>query len=110
MLKNFLNNFAIFKFERRTFSAWLNEFHSILINRGSAKKTIANKNSLMKVLNSKLGKKNITKITTLELAAIINEYVNRDTKSAAKSMYHLMCEIFREAYFNGWVKNDPLFH
>ena len=107
MLKNFLNNFVIFKFERRTFSAWLNEFHSMLIDKGMSKKTIANKGSLMRVLNSKLGKKNISKITTLELAAIIKEYVNRDTRSAAKSMYHLMCEIFREAYFNGWVKTDP---
>lgn len=108
MLKKLFNNsIAIFKFERRTFSVWLNEFHSMLINKGLAKKTIANKNSLMKVLNFKLGKKNITKITTLELASIINEYVNQDTRSAAKSMYHLMCEIFREAYFNGWVKTDP---
>lgn len=105
--KLFNNSIAIFKFERRTLGAWLNEFHSMLINNGSSQKTIANKNSLMRVLNSKLGKKNISKITTLELAAIINEYVNRGTRSAAKSMYHLMCEIFREAYFNGWVKTDP---
>lgn len=108
MLKNlFYKSFSIFKFERRTFSAWLNEFHSMLIDKGMSKKTIANKGSLMRVLNSKLGKKNISKITTLELAAIIKEYVNRDTRSAAKSMYYLMCEIFREAYFNGWVKTDP---
>lgn len=108
MLKNlFYKSISIFKFERRTFDAWLNEFHSMLIDKGMSKKTIANKNSLMRVLNSKLGKKNISKITTLELAAIIKEYVNRDTRSAAKSMYHLMCEIFREAYFNGWVKTDP---
>lgn len=83
------------------------EFQFILNNKGLKKHTLDNKNSLIKILSARMGKKNIQKISTFELAEIINEYIKRGTNSAAKSMYQVVKEIFREAYFNGWVKIDP---
>ena len=107
MINNIFNFFRTKYTKSKTLDMWLIEFRFILINKGLKKHTLDNKNSLIKIISARLGKKNIQKISTFELAGIINEYVKRGTNSAAKSMYQILKEIFREAYFNGWVKIDP---
>lgn len=91
----------------RTLNEWLDEYLLILNSKKLKKHTIDNKKSLIKVLRNKIGEKNIKKISTLELAEIINEYVKQDANSAAKSMHQLLRCLFREAYFNGWIEKDP---
>lgn len=107
MINNIFNFFKIKFTKSKTLNMWLIEFQFILNNKGLKKHTLDNKNSLIKILKSRLGHKRIRKISTLDLAEIINEYVKRGTNSAAKSMYQIIKEVFREAYFNGWVATDP---
>ncbi|OCG58793.1 tyrosine-type recombinase/integrase [Gilliamella sp. Nev3-1] len=102
MIKSILNIFY-----KKTLNEWLNEFQCIQKNKQLKQHTLDNKNSLIKVLRIRLGRKSIQSIKTLELADIINQYINRGTNSAAKSMYLLLKEVFREAYFNGWIEHDP---
>jgi enterobacteria phage integrase len=104
MIKTIFNFFGS---KDKTLDLWLIEFHFILNNKGLKKHTLDNKNSLIKILKSRIGHKKIRKISTLDLAEIINEYVKRGTNSAAKAMYQIIKEIFREAYFNGWITTDP---
>lgn len=92
---------------KRTLNNWLDEYLLILNSKKLKKHTIDNKKSLIKVLRHKLGKKNIKKIKTLKLAEIVNDYVKQGKDSAAKSMHQLLKCVFREAYFNGWVEQDP---
>lgn len=107
MINNIFNFFKTKFAAPKTLNMWLMEFQFILNNKGLKKHTLDNKNSLIKILSARMGKKNIQKISTFELAEIINEYIKRGANSAAKSMYQVVKEIFREAYFNGWVKIDP---
>lgn len=93
--------------KRRTLDMWLDEFRLILNNKQLKKHTVQNKESLIKYLSQQLGKMDIQKISTFDLAELVNQYVKRGTNSAAKSMHVLLKEIFREAYFNGWIKADP---
>lgn len=93
--------------KRRTLDMWLDEFRLILNNKQLKKHTVQNKESLIKYLSQQLGKMDIQKISTFDLAELVNQYVKRGTNSAAKSMHVLLKEIFREAYFNGWIKTDP---
>lgn len=100
-------NFLSFAKKRRSLDMWLNEFRLNLNYKKLKKHTIQNKEALIKFLSQKLGAMDIKKISTFDLAEVVNHYIKRGTNSAAKSMYYLLKEIFREAYFNGWVKIDP---
>lgn len=106
-MKIFDFNFLRIIQKRRTLDMWLDEFRLILNNKQLKKHTIQNKESLIKYLSQQLGKMDIRKISTFDLAELVNHYVKRGTNSAAKSMHVLLKEIFREAYFNGWIKTDP---
>lgn len=102
-------NFLSFAKKRRSLDMWLNEFRLNLNYKKLKKHTIQNKEALIKFLSQKLGAMDIKKISTFDLAEVVNHYIKRGTNSAAKSMYYLLKEIFREAYFNGWIKEDPTF-
>lgn len=92
---------------RRTLNNWIDEYQFILSNKNLKKHTLDNKNSLIKVVRTKLGDRPMRRISTLELAEVINDYIKRGANNAAKSMYLILKDIFKEAYFNGWIESDP---
>lgn len=86
---------------------WLDEYITILAERNLKPKTIEIKTYLLKVIRQQIGAKPISQITPPDVAKIIKIYTDQDKAPSAKCMYHLLKDIFREAYALGWNDRNP---
>lgn len=86
---------------------WLDNYLDILLKRNLKPKTIEIKKYLIKVIRQNIGKRPLTKITPQDIAQLIKIYTDQDKAPSAKCMYHLLKDIFREAYAQGWNDKNP---
>ena len=91
----------------RTVNQWLDEYVKILSERELKPKTREIKAYLIKVIRREIGNKFISDIIPPDIAKIIKIYIDQDKSPSAKSMYHLLKDIFREAYAQGWNDKNP---
>lgn len=101
---------SIFKLiipSRRTVNHWLDIYTEILAGRNLKPKTIEIKNYLIVVIRQQIGNKNIRDVTPPDIEKIIAIYVNQDKRPSAKSMFHLLRDVFRVAYAQGWNDKNP---
>ena len=61
----------------------------------------------IKVIRQEIGNKFISDIIPPDIAKIIKIYIDQDKSPSAKSMYHLLKDVFREAYAQGWNDKKP---
>ena len=80
---------------------------NILFSRNLKPKTIEIKKYLIKVIHTKIGDKRVRNITPFDIDALIKIYIDQDKAPSAKCMYHLLRDIFREAYARGWNNKNP---
>ena len=91
----------------RTVNQWLDEYDKILSERELKPKTREIKAYLIKVIRREIGNKFISDIIPPNIAKIIKIYIDQDKSPSAKSMYHLLKDVFREAYAQGWNDKNP---
>ena len=85
----------------KTVNLWLDEYVKILAERELKPKTREIKAYLIKVIRREIGNKFISDIIPPDIAKIIKIYIDQDKSPSAKSMYHLLKDVFREAYAQG---------
>ena len=86
---------------------WLDEYITILAERNLKPKTIEIKTYLLKVIRQQIGDNPLSQITPPDISKIIKIYTDQDKAPSAKCMYHLIKDIFREAYAQGWNDRNP---
>lgn len=91
----------------QTVNQWLNEYIKILDGRHLKPKTIEIKAYLIKVIRQQIGDNPLTQITPPDITKLIKIYTDQDKAPSAKCMYHLLKDIFREAYAQGWNDRNP---
>ena len=91
----------------QTVNQWLNEYIKILDGRNLKPKTIEIKTYLIKVIRQQIGDNPLTQITPPDITKLIKIYTDQDKAPSAKCMYHLLKDIFREAYAQGWNDRNP---
>lgn len=91
----------------QTVNNWLDEYIKILAERKLKPKTIEIKTYLIKVIRQQIGVKPLTQITPPDISKIIKIYTDQDKAPSAKCMYHLLKDVFREAYAQGWNDRNP---
>lgn len=91
----------------QTVNQWLNEYIKILDGRNLKPKTIEIKTYLIKVIRQQIGDNPLSQITPPDISKIIKIYTDQDKAPSAKCMYHLIKDIFREAYAQGWNDRNP---
>lgn len=91
----------------RPLSAWLTVYKSRLEGRRLAPKTLRNKIALIRRLSLTLGDQPLRSITPYHLQSIVQQYIERGTPCAAKSVCILLKDIFREAILNNWIESNP---
>lgn len=92
---------------RRSVNQWLDEYIKILAERNLKPKTIEIKTYLIKVIRQQIGDNPLTQITPPDITKLIKIYTDQDKAPSAKCMYHLLKDIFREAYAQGWNDRNP---
>lgn len=98
----------IFKSNKsKTVNNWLDVYIKILLARKLKYKTLEIKTYLIKVIRREIGNKNIRDVSPLDISKIIQIYIDQDKRPSAKSMYHLLRDIFREAYAQDWNNRNP---
>ncbi|UCZ75374.1 tyrosine-type recombinase/integrase [Dickeya zeae] len=90
-----------------TFMDWMKSYEAILKRRDLADNTIKARTKQIGYLCNKYGKKDITKITTKDIAEFINSYIDAGKNTTASTMRSLLVDIFREAIANGIATNNP---
>lgn len=91
----------------QTVNQWLDEYIKILDERNLKPKTVEIKTYLIKVIRQEIGNNPLTQITPPDISKIIKIYTDQDKAPSAKCMYHLLKDIFREAYAQGWNDRNP---
>lgn len=91
----------------QTVNQWLDEYIKILDGRNLKPKTIEIKTYLIKVIRQQIGDNPLPQITPPDISKIIKIYTDQDKAPSAKCMYHLLKDIFREAYAQGWNDRNP---
>ena len=91
----------------QTVNNWLDEYIKILNGRNLKPKTIEIKTYLIKVIRQQIGDNPLTQITPPDITKLIKIYTDQDKAPSAKCMYHLLKDIFREAYAQGWNDRNP---
>lgn len=91
----------------QTVNQWLEEYIKILDGRNLKPKTIEIKTYLIKVIRQQIGDNPLTQITPPDITKLIKIYTDQDKAPSAKCMYHLLKDIFREAYAQGWNDRNP---
>lgn len=92
---------------RRSVNQWLDEYIKILAERNLKPKTIEIKTYLIKVIRQEIGNNPLSQITPPDITKLIKIYTDQDKAPSAKCMYHLLKDIFREAYAQGWNDRNP---
>ena len=91
----------------QTVNNWLDEYIKILDGRNLKPKTIEIKTYLIKVIRQQIGDNPLSQITPPDITKLIKIYTDQDKAPSAKCMYHLLKDIFREAYAQGWNDRNP---
>ena len=91
----------------QTVNQWLDEYIKILDGRNLKPKTIEIKTYLIKVIRQQIGDNPLPQITPPDISKIIKIYTDQDKAPSAKCMYHLLKDVFREAYAHGWNDRNP---
>ena len=91
----------------KTVNEWLDVYIKILLERELKYKTLEIKFYLIKVIRNKIGNKNIRNVTPIDISNLIQIYIDQDKRPSAKSMYHLLRDVFREAYAHDWNDRNP---
>lgn len=92
---------------RRSVNQWLDEYIKILAERNLKPKTIEIKTYLIKVIRQEIGNNPLSQITPPDITKLIKIYTDQDKAPSAKCMYHLLKDVFREAYAHGWNDRNP---
>ncbi|PXW40623.1 integrase [Erwinia sp. AG740] len=90
-----------------TFMDWMKSYEAILKRRDLADNTIKARTKQIGYLCNRFGEKDITKITTKDIAEFINSYIDAGKNTTASTMRSLLVDIFREAIANGIATNNP---
>lgn len=91
----------------KTVNNWLDVYIKILLARKLKYKTLEIKTYLIKVIRREIGNKNIRDVSPIDISKIIQIYIDQDKRPSAKSMYHLLRDVFREAYAHDWNDRNP---
>ncbi|MCX8583465.1 MULTISPECIES: tyrosine-type recombinase/integrase [unclassified Gilliamella] len=91
----------------QTVNNWLDEYIKILDGRNLKPKTIEIKTYLIKVIRQEIGNNPLSQITPPDITKLIKIYTDQDKAPSAKCMYHLLKDVFREAYAHGWNDRNP---
>ncbi|WP_294615483.1 tyrosine-type recombinase/integrase [uncultured Gilliamella sp.] len=91
----------------QTVNNWLHEYIKILAERNLKPKTIEIKTYLIKVIRQNIGEKLVSQITPFDISQLIKIYTDQNKAPSAKCMYHLLKDVFREAYAQGWNDKNP---
>ena len=91
----------------KTVNNWLDVYIKILLARKLKYKTLEIKMYLIKAIRREIGNKNIREVSPLDVSKIIQIYIDQDKRPSAKSMYHLLRDVFREAYAHNWNDRNP---
>ncbi|TCL06889.1 tyrosine-type recombinase/integrase [Sodalis ligni] len=91
----------------KTLADWILVYKSIIEKRNYKLKTIRNKSAVLTRLTADLGGKRLRNITPKMLQTFIAVYENNSKSSAAKTAFHIISDLFREAWLDGWVAYSP---
>lgn len=89
------------------FGKWLEEYTSILSERGLKPKTFANKNVWLARLADSLGNFYLHEIETFDISEIIRNARIAGTPYSAQTAHSVISDVFREAHSAGMIRNNP---
>lgn len=91
-----------------TVNEWLDEFEKRLARRTLATSTRANWRVRIKAMRAALGELVISRVTTKDVAAMIDKLIERGQGRSAQHTRSALREVFRAAQAAGWVKSNPV--
>ncbi|EJB9903379.1 phage integrase Arm DNA-binding domain-containing protein, partial [Escherichia coli] len=84
-----------------TLHSWLDRYEKILASRGIKQKTLINYMSKIKAIRRGLPDAPLEDITTKEIAAMLNGYIDEGKAASAKLIRSTLSDAFREAIAEG---------
>lgn len=91
-----------------TLHSWLDRYEKILASRGIKQKTLINYMSKIKAIRRGLPDAPLEDITTKEIAAMLNGYINEGKAASAKLIRSTLSDAFREAIAEGHITTNPV--
>ena len=91
-----------------TLHSWLDRYEKILASRGIKQKTLINYMSKIKAIRRGLPDAPLEDITTKEIAAMLNGYIDEGKAASAKLIRSTLSDAFREAIAEGHITTNPV--
>lgn len=89
------------------FSAWLDRYREIIIERKLKPNTLAVRKNILFRIEQTLGALPIREITVKHCAELIGRYVKEDKNRMAQSIRSVLIDVFKEAIADGEADNSP---
>lgn len=89
-------------------SVWLNVYESIIRVKNFDEKTLSNKLTMLRTINTLIGNIPMRNILPQDIVSVLNFYIKQNKNRSAQICHFLLTDIFREAEYNGWVYKNPV--
>ena len=89
-------------------SSWLNVYESIIRAKPFDKKTLSNKLTMLRTINTLIGNIPMRNIMPHDIVRVLKFYTDQGKNRSAQICHFLLTDIFREAEYNGWVYKNPV--
>jgi len=91
-----------------TFKKWIERYEVILARRNLKASSMKLRNNQLSTLKDNFGPQAMERITTRDIAAFLESYVECGKRSMAVTLRSLLLDIFREAMVEGVVDRNPV--
>lgn len=92
----------------RLFSAWIEEYRGIYLERGLAANSVRTALMRLKRLDAEFGANDIRDISTMMIANYLGAMAKEGKAQMARAMRSLMRDVFMEAMAAGWADANPV--
>ncbi|KGA39068.1 integrase family protein [Pectobacterium odoriferum] len=89
-------------------STWLTVYESIIKAKPFDEKTLSNKLTMLRTVNSLLGNIPMRNVQPQHIVTVLNFYIEQNKNRSAQICHFLLTDLFREAEYNGWVYKNPV--
>lgn len=93
--------------ERETFDQFLDVYEKRCTERGLKPSTMKTRVSIINTLRESFGANPFGSITTRQLNALLEQYIDDDKRRMAQAIRSVMCDVFRESIIEGWATTNP---
>lgn len=91
-----------------TVHSWLDRYEIIIAGRGLKQKTLTDYASKLRAIRERLNDVPLSDITTKQIAALLNDYIDEGKSATAKLIRSTLSDIFREAIAEGHISTNPV--